>query len=333
MPGTPVFAGNTLTAGIRTEFVSNYARMYTGVATRLQDVMQLAVPSDKATEIYAYYESAPHAVRWPRGEKRSRKGFKAVQFSVVNHEWTVGVPYHKNDEQDDQTRSLVQRARDASLSAALISERVFFQILTAATDLSLLPAVPNAPDGSALFASSRFGVAGGNILTGTGVATAAAVIADFFNAIELFRQFQDTEGQPLFEDDIVEKGFVVYYNVANDEVFRAAFKAAFPLRIVQNVAANENVAAAAPSNTVLVEGGYKVELRPTQRITDNDWFVFAKGCPVKPIFEQARWPMSERLQTMDNSDEARQTGILAMDWDWRAGYGVNVPFGVVKLNN
>lgn len=335
MPSLPVLAGNALDPGTRTEFTRTYNQQYKGMRERLAMVMD-TVPSDKLTEVYAYPKTAPYAARWPRGQERKRKGFEFVKYYVTNHEWSVGTRWHKNDEQDDQTRSLVSRARDVASRAANIDERVFFQILQGTTDTDLLPAVPTAPDGVALFsASSRFGYSSGNLLTGTGVALGSTVLADFWAQRVAFRSYQDSEGQPLLDEQAIDDGvYVIFYNATLDLVFRQAFVQSRPAQRLQNVAASENVALATPTN-ITIESGVKVRLVPTQRITDNKWYTILShdSIPVKPIFTQSRWPLTERVETMDNSDRARDTGFIGFDFDWRSGYSVNLPYMAIETTN
>lgn len=335
---SPVAASNVLTAGVRPEFINAYERKTQNVRARLSGAMDFAVPSDKAQEIYAYFESPPHARIWPRGQERSRGAFKDVQFTVVNRDWTVGVAYHENDEQDDQTSSLLKQARSAGDNAVLIDERVFFQIVTATADADLLPAVPTAPDGVALASATdgdgndRYGVSGGNIVTGTGIATAAAIRSDFMNATELFLRFLDTQGQPLFDESLDAAGYVLFYNIQNRQIVNEAFVQARTVQVIENQAGSENVAAAAVTNIIL-DSGMKVRLVGTPRITDNDMHVFAEGAPYRPVFQQSRSGMREVVGDMSNSDRARDTKLITMDWDWRAGYGVGPAYGYVKINN
>ena len=78
-----------------------------------------------------------------------------------------------------------------------------------------------------------------------------------------------------------------------------------------------------------------MDLRFTSRITDNDWYVFRNDAPVKPIFETDRRPIMEESALTDgnNSDEVRNTGYEYVQYSLRKGFGVNVPFGGIKVNN
>jgi len=330
-----IISANTLTAGIRADFAGAYRQSYEASKARLGAVMDLGLPSDKLTELFAYFESAPYPRLWKRGDAISDQEFGSVQFNVTNRDWGIRIGWHENDREDDQTRSLMDRAREAGRNFGTLPERVFFQLLLGTADNDLLPAVPLAPDGAAMFAttdgagSARFGITNGNLLTGTGVASSAAIRTDFFSAIEQLRGFQDTAGQPLWADNILDQGFTVVYGVHNDHVFREGFQQgrtiAGPLTTTGNAAVTN----------IIMESGLNVDLWSTQRIPsgNDDWYVFAKAAPYKPTFQLVRRPLRESFGNMENSDEARKTKIEHVQWDSREGYGIMLPYACLQLNN
>lgn len=339
MPMNLVSVANALTPGIDTRFISTYARTTEGIRSDLVRMMDLAVPSDGAWNVYQHYQSAPHVRRWDRGQAIHTKAFTDVGWTTMNLDWGQGVEAHANDLADDRTQNLVNRAGDVGKSYALLPERVFFQMITGRTDPLLLPTIPNCPDGVAIYSATdgagaaRYGVTGGNIVTGSGVADPQSIRDDFFSAQVRQRQFLDTESTyPLFGDDFTKAGFVIAYNVANDQVFREAFKQTRSTSIVSNRADTENVAAVVPTNIVL-ESGIPVFLRPTVFITDNDWYMFAIASDVKPVYQQYRQAPEMHVQTRDNSDIGRRQKVLGWYWDGREGYGANEAFGTVKVNN
>ena len=316
-----VIAANTLTVGTSAEFISNYSRQRKIVEERLQGVMQFGVPSTSLTKRYAYYESAPHAKQWIRGEGIPTKGFKSVTFTVTNLDWGIKIPWHRNDREDDQINGLMDRAADAGRSMGTLPERVFFQIITAGTDADLLSSIPNAPDGVALYnGSSRFGDAAGNILTGTGVASSDAVRDDYYSALEKIMAFQDTEGEPLFDETFFST-ITCVYGVGNSKVFEEAFLQG---RVVEG--------SATPTN-IIQDASRMPTLIASPRITDNDWFVFAGGQAARAVFQQVRRDTEEVVWDAGNSDEAREFKREAIGWNSRAGYGVNIPYSTVQVNN
>jgi hypothetical protein len=329
-----IVSANTLTAGIRADFADAYRQSYEAVAARLSSVMDLGIPSDKLTELYAYFQSAPYPRIWTRGQGIPADAFGSVQFSCTNRDFGIRIEWHENDREDDLTRSLMERAREAGRNFATLPERIFFQVLLNSTDNDLLPAIPTAPDGAAMYAttaggSARFGITNGNLLTGTGVASSAAIRNDFFGAVEQMRGFQDTESQPLWSDNVLDKGFTVIFGVHNWQVFAEAFQQGRTLAAATSAQSNAAV------TNIIMESGLKIDLWPTQRIpsSDDDFYVFSKGAPHKAVFQQLRRALRESYGNMDNSDSARETKIEHVQWDSREGYGVMLPYQTVKINN
>jgi hypothetical protein len=333
-----VIAANLLLAGLRTEFVDTMKTDYKAIVQEYAPVMRLGIPSDKAVEYYAYPESAPYPKRWPRGTTPTSEGFDARQWSTVNFDWVSRVDWHENDREDDQTSSLYDQARDAGGLWASIPERVFFQIITGATDPDLLPVVPTAPDGVAIWSATdgtgadRFGVSGGNIIAAADVAGGDANIqANYFNAIERLRGFKNTKNQPYWNPRTLDKGFVLFFSHTRTQEYLSAFKNMRTVKIITNQAGSENVAAVTPSNVIL-ESGQQVELRPTTYITDDDAFLFAIGSSKRAVYQQTRRQVRETNATMENSDKVRDTKEEYIQWDSREGYGVGLPIMAVKLD-
>lgn len=316
-----------LIRGARSEFLETYKTMIKEVNPNLKQCMTLGVPSDKISEVYPYFESAPNPKRWARGEDIPAEAFASKSFLVPNFDWGLAIDWHENDEQDDQTGGFMDRVREGATRFALLPERIFFQYLTAGADADLIPAVPNAPDGVALFSATtatggnRFGVAGGNIVTGGGVATTAAIQTDFWAAVQRFIRMLDTTMQPLWPAELVARGVTIIYGAANEQVFRQAFQQTF----VQ--------ATNAATSNVILDAGMKVNLWSTPRITDNDWFVFLNAAPKKAVFEQVRMPLRDNIEDMLNSDNTRRTKNKRVQWDARFGFGISLPYQAVKVNN
>ena len=322
----PVMAGQSFRAGLRNEVLGTYRRQYEGLRNVLESLAMLDRPSDKRSEFYFYYESAPHLQRWIYGESVPESGFKGIQYEIINRRWGGAITWQADDAADDQTRSLISQAQELGRSAAGLDERVLMQIVREATDSKLLPSIPNAPDGAAIWnttagGSNRFGATNGNLITGGGVASAAAIRTDYWKARQQFNLFQDTEGEPLFDGAITDGSALLVYGAANEEVFTAAF-----LReIIQGTSAG--------ISDEIRASGKTPRLRSTQRITDNDWFVILDVPQIKPTLVQVREPIQEARATEQNSDIARKFDEHSMRFKMRKGYGVNIPYAGVKINN
>lgn len=282
-------------------------------------------------ETIAYWEAPGEAKIWNDGQPRSYQGMKTQSFTVVTRRWQDAIEWKVSDKEDDRTRTLKQVAAEKGKSFARIIRRVFFQMTLGSTDTNLLPAVPNTPDGAAFFSATdgdsadRFGLSGGNIESGGGVASVAAVKTDFYQAIGRFLQFVNSGGRPVFDESIFDGGFIVYINPANLEVFTEAFYG----RMVPSIAGT-----ASQDNSISQK--YQIELRPAPEITDNDWFIFLRSVPEgkKPMVWTGARPVVETPFSKETgSDRARDFDVEGNAYDSRWGFGLGLPWCAVKVNN
>jgi len=333
MPKMVITKGQSgvLRRGLRDAFANAYDSQAAITKEELAPVMASDLPSDTDREFYAYFKHAPYPRYWPRGQEVEKAGFEAVQFSVLNFDYGIEIEWHRNDENDDQIGMIRNRASDAGTNFAYNETLAFWDMMLGTANF--LPAtIGNAPDGAAVFATTdgaaaaRFGATGGNLLTGTGVASSAAIRTDVFAAMAQFRLFQNTEGYPLFPTSMIDQGFIVYAGAANEEIFSEAF--------YQNPSTNIAAAAGAvAAQNIFVSAGKKVELRFTQHITDNDHYIFMRGCPHKPFFSQLRDPLTEEPFDEGNSKDSARTLLRSQIYHERKGYGLFLPYGVIKTNN
>lgn len=325
-----VITSSLLANGLRTEFADMYSTIQNRMAdSRLSLVMDLNIGATNRQHEFAYLEAAPHMEYWRRGESIPQDAMKAVQFVTPVYTWGRRVAWHKEDRKDDQTQSLMDVARMAGQSAALLPQRFFFDLINAST--ATLPAIPNAPDGQAMFAATdgsgadRFGVTNGNLLAGRGAnGTVAAIRGGFYDAIEQFKQFQDGKGQPLLSDDIIDGGFIVIHPAQYTEAFEEAF--------LQKVNGVLGSASGSPSNLVQ-DSSRNVTLWGTPRVTGTSWFVFLKNAPKKATFMLDREGVKEytSLEGDNNSDLTRNTGEEYIQWERRAGAGIALPYSAIKV--
>lgn len=336
----PVQAGDALARGVNNRFHDTYRSRYKGLSNTLGLVMDMEVPSDKETELYEYPESAPRPKRQDRGAGISSDIYRYVSFSVTNKAFATRVSWHRDDLRFDQTGRFRADADRAGAKMAILKERLFFQVLTADLSASavaeLLASIPNAPDGAALFSTTdgsganRFGVSGGNIVTGSGVATSQDIRTDFFAAVNRMLRFQDTKGDPLHDPGIADQMIVIIAGETNREVFSEAFNQGRTLQ-TSTVATGDSVGAAV--SNVIMDSGHKVKLILTQRITDNDWTVHLAGDPLKAVFAQNASALETEIATASNSDLARDLQVESTTWRQLLGIGVNVPLNASQVNN
>jgi len=327
-----VIASNVLANGLRTEFADTYSAIQARQAdSRLAMVMDLNISATNREHEFAYFEAAPHMEYWRRGDAIPQDAMDSVQFTVPVYTWARRVAWHKEDRKDDQTQSLMDVARMAGQSAALLPQRFFFDLLSASA--TTLPAIPLAPDGATMFAttaggSNRFGVSSGNLLSGSGVASASAILSDYYNSLEQFKLFQDGKGQPLFADDVVDGGTVIIYAAENTEAFEEAF-----LQKRQGLDLGSG-AGSTPSN-IVQDASRDVTLWGSSRLSGNDFYVFLKNSPKKPTFMLDREGIREysSLEGDNNGDHTRSTGEEYVQWERRAGAGIALPYGAIKVDN
>ena len=319
----------TLVNGLRSDFIDTYQ----GIRNRQKD-SRLALVMGEITatnrkQDFAYFEKAGHVRLWRRGEPIPKEAHGSIGFSAYVHNWGMGVDWHKDDLQDDQTQSLMQSAKEAGESFGLLPERLFFDLLTGTA--TNLPAIPLAPDGAAFFATTangadRFGATNGNLLTGAGVGSASAVLTDYYKASVQFGAFQDGKGQPLFSPETIGQGVLIIHANADTQVMEEAF-----LQRRQGIVKGTD-AGTTPTN-IIQDASRNVQLWASPRIATGDWYVFLLGAPKKPTFLLKRQEVQEHVSTMDNSDHARKTGQEGIQWDSREGAGIALPYGAIKINN
>lgn len=339
-----ILSNNLLVNGLRTEFADTYGVIRNRQSDgRLGLVMDLSVPATNREHDFAYLNAAPHMTYWRRGSTVPTAAMDSVQFKVKVYEWARRVPWSKFDRKDDQTQSLMDMARMAGESAALLDERLFFDLLT--NTATNLPAVPLAPDGVAMFnatdsgANNRFGISGGNVVTGTGVNAIVDVLENFYSVIVRFKQFQDGQSQPLLSDATIDGGFVILHAAADTEVMEEAFlqrRQGIVLTAggVKSGSGDTAVAGTTPTN-IVHDSSRNVTLWGTSRLATGDWYVFLRNCPKRATFILDREGVQEfsSLEGDNNGDHTRDTGEEYIQWERRIGGGIPLPYGAIKVNN
>lgn len=300
-------------------------------SARLPGLMRLGVPSSLRQEYYGYPESPPTVDYWARGKAIPRETSRIVTYSVVNENWGKAFEFQVDDLNDQTLVPATQWSGQLGARAAQLPEEIAFQIVDATTSNRLLPAIPTAPDGAALFSATaggaaRFGVTGGNIITGNGYGTGAAVRTDLFNAVARARAFLDTKGQPLHVPEELEEILVVASS-DYEQVFSEAFQQ--PITFQANAA---GTAGAGVSN-VIMDSGKKITLWLTPRKAAESWVVVFPRAGEAPLFQQMR--EAPRIISADesNSDMARNTRLHSFQVELRAGFGINLPINAIEVDN
>tara|TARA_R100001510_G_scaffold57618_1_gene66458 strand:- start:1639 stop:2616 length:978 start_codon:yes stop_codon:yes gene_type:complete len=321
-----IIASEVLANGLRTDFWDTYSSIRNRQAdSRLSAVMDLGVPATNREHKFGYFEAAPHMDQWVRGTSIPTDGFDSVSFTVPVYTWGRRVKWHNEDREDDQTQSLFDVARMCGESAALMPERFFFDLITGTEDT--LPAIPNAPDGAAMFAGTdgdgadRFGVSGGNTFAAAGQSLSQIQDA-YYKAMRRFKEMQDGKGQPLLGDSIIDRGCMIIHSPELQQKFEQIFMMSRPGAI----------GGGAPSN-VIDEANRSVDLWCSSRLTGNSYYIFLKGVNKKPTFYLDRQGVQEEssLRGDNNGDLTRDTGEEYLQWYLRSGAGISLPYGAIKV--
>lgn len=328
--GNPNIPAEAFRADLQTTFVTTYEKSM-AASPKLSAVMALDVPSDKRQEVYGYPESVPTLDRWERDTPIPREESRVVTYTVYNDDWGKAFEYHENDLDDMKLIEGRTWARGLAKRAVQVPERVAFQLLDSTTNAKLLPSIPLAPDGAALFAATaggaaRFGYTGGNIVTGGGY-SGAAIRSDLMGKVlPAFFGFQDTKGEPLLDISKIETRIVIIANSAYYEGFSEAFK--------QAVTRSDGANGSAGVTNIVMDSGLSIELWLTQRKAATSWVALAPNASDQPPL---LWQKRAAVRTIDedrtNSDRARNTKQCAFQVDFRAGAGINLPFTAIQVDN
>lgn len=335
MAANPAIQGDALARGLSDIFANTWDRQAALSREQMSPIMDFDIPTEHYEELFGYNETPPYPRRRDWGEPDHFGKYQVQTYTAVHHSWVSGVQWKDHHRKFNQLRSLENDAARAGKNYATLDERIFFQILTAGTDDDLLPFIPNAPDGAALFSATdgdgnnRFGVANGNAISpASGVGNADAVRNDFFDGVEQILSYQDPQGQPtvMFEE-VQSKGFTVICANTNLHVFHKAF---FQNPSIDVSGSSADVAVENSVKTV----GFPINLISSPRITGNRFFVFVNGMEVKPI-SSGTFQSPEEGETIVTGDEARRIRddhIEFIKWEAIKLFVVNQPIGTVQIN-
>ena len=325
----------TLTAGMRVEFDNIFERSTDRVLnSNTRWLMDMSVSTTTRTTPFSAFTQAPHIRHWPRGSTIPTEAFDSYGWDTDIYEWGIRVPMSKFDRKDDQTQSMLRAASQAGDSSARLPQRFAMDLLQASPNT--LPGIPNAADGVAMFSATdaagrdRFGVSGGNIVTGTGVASLSTIVDDYYSAMQRFRQYTDrpVNGQPRFNPSILDGGVYIIAPAQLEQVMEEAFR-----QLRQGILIGTD-AGVTPSNVIL-DTNRGINFWFTSELTDaSDWYIgLVEG--QQPTYFLNREGVREfsAVEGDNNSDHVRNTGEEYMQWEMRAGAGIGLPDAIIKVNN
>ena len=340
----PEILGNALLLeGLRSEFRDTYLNIRNSQSDgRLAKVMDLGLTHDNRYGNYGYLNAAPHPTRWDRGATMPTDAMDSVQYEFEVWDWARRIAWHKHDRADDKTQSFLEGARRVGENFGLIPERIFFSLLLNVTT-DLMPAVPTAPDGQAMFSTTsdggsadRFGVTSGNLLTGGGILTVHDVRNDYYAALEQFGLFQDGKGQPLYSPEIIQSGVIILHAVADTEIMETTFLQQRQAVGLDNTGAvGGTVVDTSATSNLFKDASRNIELWASARLATLDWFVFLKNPPKLATGYITRQPVMEftSLEGDNNSDGNRDKGTEYIQWEERSTGTISNPTQCIMINN
>ena len=317
-------SGSALTPGLRAEFDSVYRARLNDDAWWRQ--LFRNVRAGGAYEIFHGYNAVPIPQVWLRGDARSEKGFGEFHKTVYVYDYELTLTWHENDEADERLADgLVSRVREGAARLANWDELALLDLMQGSAAY-LHPATDfTAYDSHPLYSSSHATRTGGNVVSGSGVATAQDIKTDWFKVLAAFREMTDTEGEPYWRDTLDQARLLVVAPPHLEEVMTEAFEASMILPAGSN----------APVPNVLPKKA-RTDLVIWERLStsNNDWYVFLTGVgDATPFLKLDRQAVRTRTWDFDNSDWSAQTKMKGMGFDIRAGYGVLNFHTTVQVNN
>ena len=137
----------------------------------------------------------------------------------------------------------------------------------------------------------------------------------------------------MWADSFLDGPYIIVYPAQLEEVMREAFIQRYHVQDTAGVGAGVTGHSPSVSNVIL-DSGQKVQLWGTQRLSDsNDFYIFMASSDVKPIFSQERQPLTDVVETFENSDTVRRTGIESIRFLSRHGFGLSLPYSILKVTN
>ena len=276
---------------------------------------------------YGFKESLPFPERWDYGTTRKKQTFRdRVIYSSI-HPYSLAIPWSRWDEVDDQLGDLRSHVQQATRRFLQLPDALYSEYFNGAASLN--PALVNAYDGVGIFSNvdgagnPRFGATGGNIVTGSGLST-AAVMHDMAVAQRRLLSFTDpTARKPLFsEDEVAFSKLVAIIPKELNEIFQKVTDQEFIRSDLTSVTAESNY----------LKGTF--EYRVNQYLTDpSDWYVVLNHNFYKPFIYRGPKGPETVIADMNNSDHARDTAEYAFYADIRVSLGVWFPASIIKIDS
>jgi len=317
----------SLRAGVQKALADTWRQEYPKWEGVVKNLCFMLPPTTLRKAPYVFKESTPVPKPWPYGMPRTRQTIRdrLVESSLFPFELTV--PYSLWDAKDDQLGDLKSHLSSSIQRFGLLAPKMIAEYLNGTASLN--PSLVNAYDGVSLFSATdgsgaaRFTRTGGNIVTSSGLTT-AAIFHDLCVVQRAFMAFKDTAGEYIFDEKNVEyTKFTVYCRPELNEVFQTIAKSEFIKKDATSIGGPE-------SN--YLKGTFKYELFSYLDSSSYDWYVQAEHPYWKAFAYRAPGDVHSLWEELANSDRARETNEEAFMADVRIGMIPWMPACFVKVN-
>jgi hypothetical protein len=320
----------SLRAGVQSALMATWKKEFP-IYKEMQSAFLRYLPAVNIRKAeYAWKERIPFPKPWPYGKGRQHQMLedKKIELRLIPYELTID--WDARDAEDDQLGDLKSHASMAMKRFLQLPDVLIGEYMANSASYNY-NGLANAYDGVGLYSATdgdgadRFSVSGGNVITGGGVATTAAVFQDILEARQRFLEMQEpVTGQPLHNPQNVVYNRMHF--VVPPELDAVFSQLAEQERIYADPAVNTAV-----SNNLL-KG--KIKYTVNQRLTDaNDWFVVLETDLWRPFAYRAPQKPRELFATMENSDVGREYGREGVYCDLRLAIGPWCPFTTIQVSN
>jgi len=315
------------TLGLDASFQDLYERSTEDIDSDIESLYREVEAKTNQVQFGALFD-VPSPEAWTDGSAMPEASIDSLTHTITVLKYAVKLPWRVDDEEDDQIGAIQDRVGELATEFADLPPTAAVDLITASA--SLLPSIPTCYDGSALYiASTRFGNAGGNSVTGGGVGTPGAIQTDFYNGksrLKSFVRHTDTS-KPFWAsrkiDDNTQYMLVFSSAASVEQNARAAFGQQISLDVT-GVAGVTNILAA-----------NQPRLKFWSRLSGDDWRMFFTGSETrKPFLMAKRHAAPVQVEFNDSgSDWARDYDRKAVGWKQRIAFGYASPETTVLIDN
>lgn len=323
----PVNIQNSKVQGIYKELMHTWKNQY----PLFEDQFKLFFKElgyDKAqVSSYAWKEALPFPKKYEFNRGRQHQEIKDVRLDVKVSPYELTIDARRDDIFFDQMKDLKAHLEYGVKRMLQIPHKQATEFLTGVADIN--PDLPVSTDGAALYSTvngdseNRYGVSGGNIVTGSGATTTAAVSDDIFEAQERAMQFLDPASELIYdEDDVKFSNLHLMFPPQMTKVAQKIAKSGFLRTDTSNTVSEDNI----------MYGELTYHINP--RLTDaTDWYVFIDHPVWKPFVKRQQTDIEAIWADITNSDIAREKDLEMLYSKWYCGTAVWCPFTTIKINN